>query len=329
MSLKSSMTSVLHLLQNLIDTIDCKASKAKKQSLSTISYDKQSDIELYSEVYDANKWFYKSLVYTLLQYLPSPATNTEKSVIDLACGFGIFCQELAHKGGYKTVVGIDIAKEMITEAYRLLSLKNLLLQRKISFKVGDCCYMDEEFIRNSRSVYDAVVCQFFYPFANNTQQLSQMIANVHMLLKPGGVHVVCTLNPFLVADTMTDVYSDQWKEFGKETKANAAMINSGRAQYKVDGEISLGLVTTLKVDEQQLHMRPRVIDVNCTKYKLRFYAMATYNSLFIKNGFCNIRWLTGNEYFADPSLAKMQQQKFLRYVRNNPSFAVLMMYKNV
>lgn len=283
-------------------------------------YESAHDADIYSRAQIANNWMYDSLEFSLLQRIPLATNDENNSMIDLACGSGSLCRRIANDYAYERIVGIDSSFEMIAQAKQLSSSD---LQKKfIEYKVSDCSSMDDSFMLDNQSQFSVVTCQWLYLYACSMEELSQMIANSAALLKSGGMHIGCTLNPLLTADTMTnDNPSEQWKDFGLETVAN------GSDFLFIDGSNPLTYVSTIKLNNKQQNTDRKKIGANCIEFQNFFCTLDTYNLLFEKHGFCNVHWLSSEEHSAHPSLSKFDQKKYQRYVSKNPSHAIFIMRK--
>jgi SAM-dependent methyltransferase len=106
------------------------------------------------------------------------------SVVDLACGEGIYARRLM-KAGAGRVVGIDISSEMISLAGQAEAAEPLGVQ----YVVADVAtvQLDERF--------DVALCSYLFNYARSRVELRALIESVRGLLKPGGVVVGCNDYP--------------------------------------------------------------------------------------------------------------------------------------
>jgi ubiquinone/menaquinone biosynthesis C-methylase UbiE len=107
------------------------------------------------------------------------ALKKGESVLDLACGQGVFSRYLSQKG--MKVTGLDTSEEMIRFA-RSRSDKSL------RFEHGDA--QDAQALEGK--VFDAVVCLLAL---QNIESLPPVMHNVQRWLKPGGRFVMVTTHP--------------------------------------------------------------------------------------------------------------------------------------
>lgn len=109
---------------------------------------------------------------------------TDKSILDLACGYGFFGREL-HKRGASKVVGVDISEEMIKLA-KEESKKN---NDKIEFYVGDVAEME------AIDRFDIAIAAFLFNYAPTLSDLKNMFKAVSKNLKPNGKLIAYTVEP--------------------------------------------------------------------------------------------------------------------------------------
>lgn len=128
-----------------------------------------------------------------------------KSVLDLGCGIGIFTDALAKKGLFAT--GIDYSGEVILLAQKTYKNPNAKFLTAYIYNLP--------FLKNS---YDMAICVSTFQHLKDTKKA---ILEVKRVLKPGGIFIVMTLNPFSL-DTLFQKenvirYSPFWvkKQFEK------------------------------------------------------------------------------------------------------------------
>ena len=109
---------------------------------------------------------------------------SNKSVLDLACGYGFFGRELYKRSASK-VVGVDIS-EMMIDLAREESRKN---GDKIEFHVCNVSEME------TLGHFDVVVAAFLFNYADSLSELGNMFKSVAANLKPGGRLIAYTVEP--------------------------------------------------------------------------------------------------------------------------------------
>lgn len=119
------------------------------------------------------------------------SASTEDTVLDIACGSGIVSTEFAKHTNH--VTGIDMTQEMINEAKKLQSSKNLW---NITWEIGDVNnlpYPDNHF--------SIVISRFgFHHFLNPHRALSEM----KRVCRPNGVVMVVDVS---LPDSKIDKYN--------------------------------------------------------------------------------------------------------------------------
>jgi SAM-dependent methyltransferase len=119
--------------------------------------------------------------YSTFSLLPS---LTGRSVVDLACGDGIYSRELKRRGAAR-VVGIDISAEMVGLAKRAESAEPM----GIHYVESDVATVDIE------ERFDIAYCSYLFNYARGRDELRSLIASVARLLRPGGLVVGCNDYP--------------------------------------------------------------------------------------------------------------------------------------
>lgn len=141
----------------------------------------------------------KAIVRALLDLLPKE--NRSLSVLDLGCGEGWLCRELASKGIRMT--GVDVVPALIEQA--LLSTPDLT--PPVHYSV-----FSYEAVAGGAlgQRYDGVVCNFSLLDENSVKLL---FSQVHTLLNPGGVLILQTLHPDKAAMANSPADTDHcWKQ---------------------------------------------------------------------------------------------------------------------
>ncbi len=119
--------------------------------------------------------------HSMFELLPDLAG---RSVVDLACGEGIYSRKLIQAGAAR-VVGVDISAEMISLAERAETRAPL----GVRYVVADVATveLDERF--------DIALCSYLFNYARTRAELRTLIESVHGLLRPGGSVVGCNDYP--------------------------------------------------------------------------------------------------------------------------------------
>jgi SAM-dependent methyltransferase len=100
------------------------------------------------------------------------------SILDIACGTGTHCLELAGRG--HGVVGVDISPEMIEEARRKASSSSLA--KKPAFVVQDMRKL------HLGRKFDVAICMFGgYGYLDTDQDLARFFTRLSRHLNPGGL----------------------------------------------------------------------------------------------------------------------------------------------
>ena len=107
-----------------------------------------------------------------------------RSVVDLACGEGIYSRKLVRRGAAR-VVGVDISPEMIALARREEETTGL----GVEYVLSDVATveLDERF--------DVALCCFLFNYARSRSELRELVRSVAGLVKPGGLIVGCNDYP--------------------------------------------------------------------------------------------------------------------------------------
>ena len=119
--------------------------------------------------------------HTTFGLLPELA---ELSVVDLACGDGIYARKLRRRGAAR-VVGVDISPEMITLARRAEEAAPL----GVEYVLADVAKVD------LAERFDIAFCSFLFNYATSRVELRALIESVARLVRPGGLVVGCNDYP--------------------------------------------------------------------------------------------------------------------------------------
>jgi toxoflavin synthase len=109
-----------------------------------------------------------------------------RSVLDLACGSGIYSRVLKEAGA-KRVVGIDISEEQIKIARR----KEMNNPLGIEYFIGDVGTYDFVKLRS----FGVATAVFLLEYASSREELQQICGNVYLALQEGGIFIDIIDNP--------------------------------------------------------------------------------------------------------------------------------------
>lgn len=106
------------------------------------------------------------------------------SVVDLACGDGIYARKLKTAGAAR-VVGVDISAEMVTRAKEI----EVAAPLGIAYLQSDVATVETE------ERFDIAFCSYLFNYARSRAELRSLITSVARLLRPGGLAVGCNDYP--------------------------------------------------------------------------------------------------------------------------------------
>ncbi|HEY1990543.1 MAG TPA: methyltransferase domain-containing protein, partial [Acidimicrobiales bacterium] len=106
------------------------------------------------------------------------------SVVDLACGDGIYARKLMRRGAGR-VVGVDISAEMVSLARRAEAASPL----GVEYVQADVANVD------LGERFDIGFCSFLFNYATSRAELRALIENVARLVRPAGLVVGCNDYP--------------------------------------------------------------------------------------------------------------------------------------
>lgn len=130
-----------------------------------------------------------------------------KSVLDVACGDGLYTRHLAERGA--KVMGVDISTEMIRIAQRIEDEKTL----GIDYRVHDIAEMP---VLGS---FDIVTAIYLLHYAPTREHIARMCSRIHANLKPDGQFVTFVVNPRYDSKGPNSTkygFTMHWKEEAKE-----------------------------------------------------------------------------------------------------------------
>jgi SAM-dependent methyltransferase len=151
-------------------------------------------------------------IYSLLRLV---GDLTGKSVLDAACGHGLFSRVLKQSGA-ASVLGVDLSESLVGFA-RQIEQGNPL---GIEYQVDD--------ITSPRVVgtFDVVTAAWLFPYASSPEQLGAMATSLHAKLVPGGRIVGIIANPGL------DLSHGNYTRYGMTVNAPDARPDG--TEYTVD-----------------------------------------------------------------------------------------------
>ena len=118
-----------------------------------------------------------------VQWIETHLDQPQKSILDLGCGPGLYCELLAEHG--HRVTGVDFSKRSIAYARQSAAQKGL----KIDYLQKN--YLDLTF-ENQFDLVIMIFCDFDVLVPDDRTRL---LKNIYRALKPGGSFIFDTLNP--------------------------------------------------------------------------------------------------------------------------------------
>jgi SAM-dependent methyltransferase len=107
-----------------------------------------------------------------------------RSLVDLACGEGIYARKLKQAGAAH-VVGVDISPEMIVLAKQAEAAEPL----GVRYVVADAATVDLE------EPFDIALCSYLFNYARSRLELRSLVEAVARVVRPGGHVVGCNDHP--------------------------------------------------------------------------------------------------------------------------------------
>ena len=149
-----------------------------------------------------SKYYYD---YFLIYLRENKVFSKIKSVLDIGCGIGEFTKILVQKGFFVTAV--DYSEDVVAFAQKLNNNPNA---KFLTANIYDLPF--------NKNTYDMVICIAVF---QHLKDLQKAISEIKRVLRPGGIFVIITLNPFSL-DTLFQKeniirYSPFWvkKQFEK------------------------------------------------------------------------------------------------------------------
>ena len=119
--------------------------------------------------------------YSMLGLLPDLAG---RSVVDLACGEGIYTRALMRAGAAR-VAGVDVSPQMIALGEQAEAAEPL----GVRYVVADVAVVEME------ERFDVAFCSFLFNYARDRAELRALVEAVARLVRPGGLVVGCNDYP--------------------------------------------------------------------------------------------------------------------------------------
>ena len=223
---------------------------SKQEKHTTISaYDSFANLYHKLRQQSENDPFRQMTEYTFLNVVGDVA---DKSILDLACGTGVFTRMF--RSATKHVVGVDISEKMIEIAKQEEAREPL----GIEYIVRDVLELGEI------DQFDIVVAVFLLNYSQTKEQLLKMCQNIYANLKPNGRFVTVNGN----VELPPEVYP-------KHRKYSVTPFNKS-----ISGPLQEGTPITMTFD----------IDGDQFSFDIYCLSKATYNWAFQEAGFREIHW---------------------------------------
>ncbi|WP_204106306.1 MULTISPECIES: class I SAM-dependent methyltransferase [Spirulina sp. CCY15215] len=174
------------------------------------------------------------------------------SVLDLACGDGLYTRQFKEKGASR-VVGVDISSKMIElareqENERPLGIEYIVRDALKLGKIGE---------------FDRVVSSYLLAYAQTRSQLLQMCLHIFLNLKPGGYFISINTNY-----QFPHQESSRLKKYG----------------------ITFTLPTSIQEGEAIAFTLKTIGDGQDVEFDNYYFNRSTYEEVFREVGFSEIHW---------------------------------------
>jgi len=212
-------------------------------------------------------------------YLGLIGDVTGLSVLDLACGDGLYTRQLKRRGASR-VVGVDVSEKMI----------ELAVEEEARAPLGV-----EYLVRSAQSLgtigsFDLAVASFLLHYAPTREDMLAMCRSVHRNLKPGGRFVA-----------LNDNFEQPVELYGASRKYG--FVKSISAPVREEGT---SITFTLWIGDETL------------RFDIYHHEKATYEWALRSAGFTGLRWLKQSvspegtrDLGADHWLEAIQHQPFV------------------
>jgi ubiquinone/menaquinone biosynthesis C-methylase UbiE len=101
-----------------------------------------------------------------------------RSVVDLACGDGIWARQLMRAGAGR-IVGVDISPEMVALAERAERMQGL----GVEYVLADVATVEFD------EPFDIALCSYLFNYSRSRAELRALVESVRRLVRPGGLVV--------------------------------------------------------------------------------------------------------------------------------------------
>jgi toxoflavin synthase len=155
-------------------------------------------------------------------YLSTIGDLTGKTVLDLACGDGIYSREFKRAGAAR-VVGVDVSASMIA----------LARQEEASAPLGIEYLIEDVWELGRIGEFDLVVASYLLNYSRTSEQLHELCAVISANLLSGGRFVAINNNPEQAIETFETI-----KKYGFSKRLPTPPLRDGSAitiQFEVDG----------------------------------------------------------------------------------------------
>eukprot|EP01084_Bolivina_argentea_P133202 235054_1 len=169
-------------------------------------------------------WYFKPSEDRSISYVLNIDNKENKSVLDIACGVGSYCERVKQLG-FGKVVGIDISPSQIEGALLLNENKN-----NIDYKVVDCLKLkNDEYTNEYHNKFDIVNASWLFDYAENKNELKLQIEAIFACLNNGGIYSGMFIN-----ENAKCSQPSEWQEF--ETFFCGKYINKEPGDFIEEGE---------------------------------------------------------------------------------------------
>ena len=218
----------------------------------------RNDLDFYNRVAD-EWWCETAKIYALYHLNPARFQYFDHhisswaglKVLDVGCGGGFSCEYLARRGAI--VHGIDQSPSCIAAAQKHASVSQLAI---------DYCHAYAESLPYPDQSFDVVVC---VDVLEHVADLQQTIAEIHRVLKPGGMFCFDTINRtfksklimiWLLEDWLRQIPRGihDWQKFIKPKELQNLMVKKGFEAIEIQGFNVLGETVRENI-EAYLHYR--------------------------------------------------------------------------
>jgi len=118
-----------------------------------------------------------------VQWIESHLIGSEKQILDLGCGPGLYCELLAEHG--HQITGVDFSKCSIAYAKQTAGEKNLKIE-----------YIHQNYLNLSyKNQFDLVMMIFCDFDVLIPEDRTRLLQNISRALRPGGMFIFDSLNP--------------------------------------------------------------------------------------------------------------------------------------